>query len=93
MSKEQTIIIWDDVSDRIHELEDTLKLALKILHIEAKIQINCEAPLLSRNKMIGRTPAFQVNNGDIWTHAPNQTVTKDQLVLLLSNLKKQNLLK
>lgn len=80
------IIIWDDMSQRIHLMEDSIIRVFKQLNIDAEIQINCEVPLLSRNKMIGKIPAFQIGN-DLWRLSPNKIVTEEQFLTLFTQLK------
>lgn len=83
----QLVIIWDDMAQRIHAMEPALQIVFKQLDIDAKIQVNCEIPLLSRNGRIGKTPAIQVNDGDMWNHTYGQVITEEQFFTLFTHLK------
>lgn len=91
MQKENTIIIWDRVPQRISSMEADILCVLKQLNIDATIQVNCEIPLIFRNQLSGKLPSFQVNNGDIWTLTPDKVVTKEEFLCLFTHLKELGL--
>ncbi len=92
MKHEQIIVIWDDKSDRINILEANIQSALKQLSINAKTQRNCEIPLITRNRLVGKLPSFQINGGDMWHLKPNDTVTKEEFLVFFTYLKKCKIL-
>ena len=79
-----TIIIWDDCPPRIHELESRLRMALSALGLDAEIRVNNERPLLSRNRMLGATPAFQLDDGGFWRLRIGESVSVDEFKALLT---------
>ncbi len=90
---QNTIILWDDNPSRICEIENSIKHVLSQLCIEARIQINCEMPLLSRNKLIGKTPAIQITDDYIWSCSPDKVIPKEQIFMLFKHLKEIKILK
>ena len=81
----QHIIIWDMSAERIHAMQVSLYEAIHQLGIDASVQFNSEEPLLSRNGLLGRTPAVQVNGyAQVWTCRVNQAIgTADFVSLFL----------
>ena len=90
--EELTITIWEDNALRMNEMEPNLKMALKRVGLKARIQLNSEVPLLSRQKLLGRTPAVQVNDGDMWFHTTGVAITSEQFEALLYKLRSIGLL-
>lgn len=85
------IILWDDNAERLHKMEASLQKALQKIKIQARIQINAEPPLLSRNHLIGKTPVIQINNGDYWYIMYGEIITEQQFFVLLNKLKREGI--
>lgn len=83
---ETEITLWDDNAGRINSMEPNLRVALQRLGLKARIQTNCEPPLLARHNLTGTTPAVQINGGDYWRHTVGQAVSADQFEALLRRL-------
>lgn len=81
-----TLVIWDDCPRRINEMEPRLRMALSDVGMDAEIHIHNERPLLARNKMLGTTPAFQLDDGDFWRLQAGKSVTVDEFKALLNVL-------
>ena len=81
-----TIIIWDEVCERMRVMERNLQNAMRQEKIVAQIQLNIEPPIIARNNLFGKTPVVQVDNGDYWSIEPNKIISeknfKDLLILL-----------
>lgn len=88
-----TITIWEDNALRMNEIEPNLKIAMKRVGLKAKIQLNSEVPLLSRQKLLGRTPAIQFNDGEMWFHTTGSAITAEQFEALFYKLRDAGLLK
>ena len=86
------IIIWDDDAGRIHIMEPNLRVALRKRGLDARIQTNCEPPMLARHGLTGNTPAIQVNGGDFWRHTAGEAISADQFEALLGKLQSRGLL-
>lgn len=82
-----TFVIWDDCPRRINEMEPRLRMALSDVGMDAEIHIHNERPLLARNKMLGATPAFQLDDGDLWRLHVGKSVTVDEFKALLNVLR------
>lgn len=89
----QQIVIWDLSAQRIQAMEANLQMAMKKLGIEAGVQFNCEEPLISRNGLLGKLPAVQVN-GDkkVWQCGAEHVISEDEFIALFHELRKRGLL-
>ena len=81
----ETIIIWDNKTERARESEIAVSQALIELGLKMSITVNSEAPLISRNQLWNRLPVLEIK-GVHWSLKPGQTFTKQQLVKLFKKL-------
>lgn len=88
----QKISIWDENSQRLMASAQNLRGVMKELHIMAEVQLNNEPPLLARNRINGKTPAVQVNDGDFWTHTIGAVISVDSMKVLLTALRSKKIL-
>lgn len=83
------IVVWDLSANRIHIMEKNLKIALREVGMEAVVRFNSEEPLLSRHRLIGKTPAVQVDKGEIWRCTPGEAISEEAFVRLLRELQRR----
>jgi len=81
----ETIIIWDDKSERARESEIAVSQALRELGLRISITVHSEAPLISRNQLWNRLPVLEIK-GAHWSLQPGQAFTRQQLVKLFKKL-------
>ena len=92
MKPDIRVDLWDENAARVMESEKSLFSVLVEMGVSARVQINSEPPMIVRSGMAGKTPAIQVNGGDIWTYTPSTAMTCQSLRNLLMYLRKtQNL--
>jgi len=77
------VTLWDENALRLMEAETNLRIVMHELGIVADVQLNSEPPLLARHGVNGKTPALQVDDGDIWTYSAKQSVDVEGLRSLL----------
>ncbi len=90
---EHEIIIWDENAGRINAMEPNLRVAMSRCNIKASVQLNSEPPLLSRNNLIGSTPAIQIDGGEFWRHTIGVAVTIEQFEQLFAKLRSLGIIK
>lgn len=83
MAKIEEIVVWDISAQRIHVMEKNVKNAMRRLGVRARVQFNSEEPLLSRFRLLGKTPAVQINKGDLWTCVPGRAISEEAFIRLL----------
>ena len=88
----QKIGLWDDNAQRLTALERNLRVVMKAMNIKAEVQMNNEPPLLARHGINGKTPAVQVNDGDFWTHVPDELISVENLEKLFTALRREKIL-
>lgn len=81
------IIIWDLCPERIHTLRTNAEIALKNIGKDATIQINCEEPLISRNGLLGKLPAIQLDGTrEIWKCNSGENISVEEFSGLFAML-------
>ena len=88
MEQLQEIIVWDISAQRIHLMERNLKNAMRKLEMQARVQFNSEEPLLSRFRLLGKTPVVQINGGGMWSCVPGEAVSEEAFVQLLQRYRR-----
>ena len=81
----ESIIIWDTDVQRIRACEVAVLEALKVIGVKATIQVNSEAPLISRFNLWDRLPVLEIRRQH-WSLSPKKTFTKEQLVGLFNKI-------
>lgn len=80
------IIVWDNDSRRIAEIEKNLQAALKELRLKALILCNSEPPSIARENLLHRLPVLEIA-GRHWSLRPGRPFSKEDCVSLLSKFK------
>lgn len=78
----EEIIIWESNGESIRACENAVYQALKDLGLKARVIINSEPPLISRNQLWERLPVLEIN-GLYWSLHPGQPFTVAQMTGLL----------
>lgn len=81
----ESIIIWDTNVQRIRACEVAVFEALNEIGLRAAIQVNSEAPLISRFNLWDRLPVLEIR-GQHWSLSPNKAFTKEQLARLFNKI-------
>jgi hypothetical protein len=78
----EEIIIWESNGECIRACELAVYQAMKDLGMKAKVIINSEPPLISRNQLWDRLPVLEIG-GLYWSLRPGQPFTVAQVTGLL----------
>lgn len=71
--------------NRIHACEIAIYQAMKKLGLKARLTVNAETPLISRNHLWSRLPVLEIRN-QLWSLHPGQPFTITQLTRLFSQI-------
>jgi hypothetical protein len=77
----EEIIIWESSVETIRACELAVNQALRNLGLKARITVNSEPPLISRNQLWDRLPALEIRD-QRWSLHPGQPFTAEQLTRL-----------
>jgi hypothetical protein len=80
------ITIWDDDGQRIATIDRNLHLALAELGMKAVVLSISEPPLLSRERLLGRTPMLEIG-GRYWSLRPGETISTEDCRKLLARFR------
>jgi len=81
----EEIILWESNMERIHACESAVYRALKELGLKARVVINSETPLISRQELWERLPVLEIRD-QRWSLHPGVAFTPDQLVRLFRKI-------
>lgn len=81
-----TITIWDDDARRMAAIDRNLHLALAELTMKAVVLRISEPPLLSRERLLGRTPVLEID-GRYWSLRPGETISIEDCRKLLTRFR------
>lgn len=81
----EEIIIWESRVETLCACEIAVSQALKELGLKAKIIVNAEPPLISRNQLWERLPVLELR-GLRWSLHPGRPFTKEQLLRLFQQV-------
>jgi hypothetical protein len=81
----EQIIIWESNIERIHACETAVYKALKELGLKARVTVNSETPLISRNQLWERLPVLEIRD-QRWSLHPGVAFTSDQLTRLFRKI-------
>ncbi|MHB1131782.1 MAG: hypothetical protein ACYC4L_05270 [Chloroflexota bacterium] len=77
----EEILIWESSVERIRACELAVYHALKELGLKARVTVNSEPPLISRNQLWERLPVLEIG-GLRWSLNPGEAFTAEQLTRL-----------
>jgi len=81
----EEIILWECNIERIHATETAVYQALREIGYKARLTINCEMPLLSRQQLWERLPVLEIR-GQRWSLCPGRAFTAEQLTQLFTRI-------
>jgi hypothetical protein len=81
----EEIILWGSDGETIRACELAVYQALKELSLKARVTINSEPPLISRNQLWERLPVLEIR-GLRWSLRPGQPFTAEQLTRLFAKV-------
>jgi len=81
----EEIILWECNIERIHACETAVYQALREIGYKARLTINCEMPLLSRQQLWERLPVLEIR-GQRWSLCPGRAFTAEQLTRLFTRI-------
>lgn len=81
----EEIILWESDGETIRACELAVYQALKALSLKARVTINSEPPLISRNQLWERLPVLEIR-GLRWSLRPGQPFTAEQLTRLFAKI-------
>lgn len=81
----EEILIWESNVERIRACESAVYQALKELGLKARVTVNSEPPLISRNQLWERLPVLEIQ-GLRWSLHPGRAFTAEQLTRLFGKI-------
>lgn len=81
----EEIILWESDGETIRACQLAVYQALKELSLKARVTINSEPPLISRNQLWERLPVLEIR-GLRWSLRPGQPFTAEQLTRLFAKV-------
>lgn len=81
----EEIILWESDIERIHACKTVVYQALKQLGFKARLTVNSETPLISRNQLWERLPVLEIR-GQCWSLHPGRAFTVEQLTRLFMRI-------
>ena len=81
----EEIILWESDGETIRACQLAVYQALKELSLKARVTINSEPPLISRNQLWERLPVLEIR-GLRWSLRPGQPFTAEQLTRLFAKI-------
>ncbi len=81
----EEILIWESNVERIRACETAVYQALKELGLKARVIVNSEPPLISRNQLWERLPVLEIQ-GLRWSLRPGHAFTAEQLTRLFGKI-------
>ena len=81
----EEIIIWESNVETIRACETAVHQALKELGLKARVTINSEPPLISRNQLWERLPVLELRD-QRWSLHPGRAFTAEQLIRLFTKV-------